>query len=77
MPGKKRKKIPLKDWRAERVKKGDLEVMNLLELSVISVMPEDVYEEIKKRISLALMLMEDGAIYSSREILLSFLRGAI
>jgi hypothetical protein len=72
MPGKKRKKILLKDWREERVKRGDVEVMSLFELSVISVMPEDVYQEINSRISLALTYLEDGAINSSMNILRSF-----
>jgi hypothetical protein len=75
MPGKKREKIPLKDWREEQVKKGGLEVMSLFELSLISVMPHDVYQEIKNRISLALTYLEDGAINTSGDILRSFLRG--
>jgi hypothetical protein len=70
-----RKRIPLKDWRKERVKRGDLEVMSLFELSVISVMPDDVYQEIKSRISLALTYMEDGALNASGEILRSFIGG--
>jgi Lar family restriction alleviation protein len=34
--------------------------LNLFELSIVSVMPEDVYHEIKKRIELALTCLEDG-----------------
>ncbi|MDR1230721.1 MAG: hypothetical protein LBK61_04900 [Spirochaetaceae bacterium] len=70
-----RKKIPLKDWREERVKKGDVEAMNLFELSVISVMPDDVYYEIKGRIELALTCLDNGSICASREILRSFIGG--
>jgi hypothetical protein len=69
---KKQTTILLKDFRNERVKKGDLEAMNLFELSVISVMPDDVYYEIKNRIELALTYLEDGAVNTARDILLTF-----
>jgi hypothetical protein len=72
---KKRETLLLKDLRNEMVKNGDVEAMNLFELSVISVMPDDVYHEIKRRIELALMLLEDGAIHTSKDILQSFVGG--
>jgi hypothetical protein len=42
---------------------------NLFDLSVIAVMPRDVYEEIKKRVGLALYLLEDGAPNTAADIL--------
>jgi hypothetical protein len=54
---------------------GNLEAISLFELSVISVMPDDVYHNIRKRIELALTYLEDGAINTARGILQSFTGG--
>jgi hypothetical protein len=46
--------------------------MSLFELSIISVMPRDVYHEIKERIELALMSLESGTVDTARNILRNF-----
>jgi hypothetical protein len=50
-----------------------LQEMSLFELSVISVMPRDVFGEIKSRLELALTYLEDGAPNTAKDILERFL----
>jgi hypothetical protein len=70
MPGKKRKPYnPAKGTGKE------LSDMSFFELSVVSVMPDDVYREVKRRIELALTCLEDGAIHASGDILRSLVGG--
>jgi hypothetical protein len=56
----------------EKGKSKDLSNISLFELSIISVMPNDVYHEIKKRIELALAYLEDGAVNTAKDILRTF-----
>jgi hypothetical protein len=46
----------------------------LFELSVLSVMPMNVYKEIKERMELVQIYLEDGAYKTALEILNGFLR---
>ncbi|MDR1250897.1 MAG: hypothetical protein LBK62_01895 [Treponema sp.] len=64
----------LKDLKDKMVKNGDVEAMNFFELSVISAMPDDVYDEIKRRIGLALTYLEDEATNTATIILREFLK---
>jgi hypothetical protein len=54
-------------------KKKELSAMNLFELSVIGVMPRDIYHEIRSLMGLALTYLEDGAVQTSKAILQEFL----
>jgi hypothetical protein len=71
---KEREILLLKDLKNKMVENGDVEAMNLFELSVISAMPDDVYDEIKRRIGLALTYLEDGATNTATIILREFLK---
>jgi hypothetical protein len=50
-----------------------LHEMSLFELSISSVMPRDVYSEIRRRLELALIYMGDGAPNTAKDILERFL----
>jgi hypothetical protein len=50
-----------------------LSEMSFFALSVISVMPRDVYREIKDRLTVALMCLEDGDPNTAKNILEKFL----
>jgi hypothetical protein len=69
---------PEKKWKSYSPAKGagkKLSDMSFFELSVVSVMPDDVYHEIKKRIELALTYLEDGAVHTSGDVLRSLTGG--
>jgi hypothetical protein len=67
MSGKKRKPSNPANGRVKK-----LSDMGLFELSIISVMPRDVYREIKKRIELARTYLEDRAVNTAKDILRTF-----
>jgi hypothetical protein len=50
-----------------------LREMNFFELSVISVMPHDIYREIKDRMTLVETYLDDGAPNTAKDILDKFL----
>jgi hypothetical protein len=54
------------------LKEPQLDEMNLLELYQVSAMPDDVYEEIRIRIGLALSHLKAGAINIAADILRTF-----
>jgi hypothetical protein len=72
---KKRKPLSLMEIHnnLERIRGKEMPDMNLFELSIISAMPSDVYNEIKARINLAVNYLEDGANSTSLDILHKFL----
>jgi hypothetical protein len=60
--------------RLETIQGKKISKMNLFELSIISAMPGDIHREIRKRLDLALMYLEDGAEHTAANILRKFLR---
>jgi hypothetical protein len=59
--------------RLEIIKGKKFSEMNLFELSIVSAMPSDVYNEIRRRTELALTYLEDGAVNTAAAILQKFL----
>jgi hypothetical protein len=58
----------------ERISGKKIPDMNLFELSIAGIMPSDIYNSIKARISLAVDYLEDGAVNTSLDILRTFLK---
>jgi hypothetical protein len=59
--------------KKEKGRYAPLSGMNFFELSVISVMPRDVYTEIRNRLNLVLTYLEDCAPNTAKDILEKFL----